>query len=272
MAELFLVLLHVESAIFTFTFDVILLVLKEYRSVNRREKIQGKESCKWNAFIGSVLDHSLTTKDATQEECKVSSPEKRKVRSSSRETQQLVRNRDYGRRMEKLNDVHIIFERGMHLVELKDTPIPMTVGQRGWQNFVSIPTDVSVSLVKEFYTSMIPKAMKEGSAVLLRDIPFMINATKIKAHFGMSNYPKFRKGYRCRHNTKSSLAMMLRGIDDGVWEHGHMLKQSELPQELVIWNLFNTFSLLPTIHRTTISEPRADLLSCIQDQMKIDIG
>ncbi|KAK2644336.1 hypothetical protein Ddye_019531 [Dipteronia dyeriana] len=119
---------------------------------------------------------------------------------------------------------------------------------------------------------MIPEAVKEGEAVMVRDIPIMINATKINAHFGTSDYPQFKKMYRCRHNTKSSLAMELRRADDGVWEHGHMLKQSKLPQELIFWNLFNTFSLLPTTHRTTVSEPRADLLSCIQDQTKIDIG
>ncbi|KAK2662098.1 hypothetical protein Ddye_000672 [Dipteronia dyeriana] len=154
----------------------------------------------------------------------------------------------------------------------EDTIVPTTLVQRGWQNFVSVLADANVSLVKEFYASMIPEPVKKGSVVFVRDIPFMINATKINAHFGTSNYPQFRKGYRSRHNTKSSLVMALRGTYDSVWEHGHLLKQSELPQELAFWNLFNTFSLLPTTHGTTVSKPRADLLSCIQDQTKIDIG
>ncbi|KAK2660095.1 hypothetical protein Ddye_006628 [Dipteronia dyeriana] len=134
------------------------------------------------------------------------------------------------------------------------------------------PEVANVSLVKEFYASMIPKAVKEGGAILVRDIQVMINATKINAHLGMTNYPQFRKGYKSRHNTRSSLAMALRGTDDGEWEHGNLIKQSELPQKLTFWNLFNTFSLLPTTHKTLVSEPIADLLSCIQDQTKIDIG
>ncbi|KAK2647473.1 hypothetical protein Ddye_014962 [Dipteronia dyeriana] len=116
--------------------------------------------------------------------------------------------------MEKLNDANIIFERGMHLVELKDTPIPTTVTQRGWRNFVSVPADANVSLVKEFYASIIPEAVKEGRPVLVRDILVMINPTKINAHFCTSDYPQFNKGYRSMHNTKSSLAMALRGTDD----------------------------------------------------------
>ncbi|KAI9178437.1 hypothetical protein LWI28_026463 [Acer negundo] len=48
------------------------------------------------------------------------------------------------------------------------------------------------------------------------------------------------------------LAKMLRGIEDDRWKSKHELNQSELPQLLEFWNIFLSFSLLPTLHRTTL--------------------
>ncbi|KAK2644389.1 hypothetical protein Ddye_019584 [Dipteronia dyeriana] len=95
-----------------------------------------------------------------------------------------------------------------------------------------IPGGSQYHLSKRVYASMIPEAVKEGKTVLVRDIPLTINTTEINAHFGTPNYPELKKGYKIRHDTKVCLAMALRGTDDDVWEPNHLLKQSELPQEL----------------------------------------
>ncbi|KAK2644292.1 hypothetical protein Ddye_019487 [Dipteronia dyeriana] len=84
-----------------------------------------------NLFVVYHADSSATVEDMPPKKNKKSTPAgKRIVGSSSRGPHQCVRNQNYMRRMAKLEEAQFIFERGIHLEELKKTTIPDTVRER----------------------------------------------------------------------------------------------------------------------------------------------
>ncbi|KAI9200594.1 hypothetical protein LWI28_010253 [Acer negundo] len=94
----------------------------------------------------------------------------------------------------------------------------------------------------------------------------------INDHFNTLNYDDISFGYTGNDSLKPTLAKVLHGTEDDRWESKHELKQLELPQLLAFWNIFLSFSLLPTLHRTILGEVRASILYCFLAETRIDIG
>ncbi|KAK0608011.1 hypothetical protein LWI29_024093 [Acer saccharum] len=197
---------------------------------------------------------------------------KRSVGSGSQNQGVCVRNRDYSRRMAKINAAQFIFERGIYLDELKHTSVPEIVVQRGWGDFVKAPGMSNATVVKEFYASMDPDKVKKRGAVLVRDVEVRITPVKINSHFNTLNYDDLSSGFTASNLMKSALAKTLRGTEDDRWDSKHKLKQSQLPHLLAFWNIFLAYSLMPALHRTTLGEDRARLLYCFFAETRIDIG
>ena len=219
-------------------------------------------------FCGSV-----TVEEMDKARSKKTPPvEKRSVGSGSQNQGVCVRNRDYSRRMAKINAAQFIFERGIYLDELKHTSVPEIVVQRGWGDFVKAPGMSNATVVKEFYASMDPDKVKKGGAVLVRDVEVRITPGKINSHFNTLNYDDLSSGFTASNLMKSALAKALRGTEDDRWDSKHELKQSQLPHLLAFWNIFLAYSLMPALHRTTLGEDRARLLYCFFAETRIDIG
>ncbi|KAK0579503.1 hypothetical protein LWI29_027225 [Acer saccharum] len=149
------------------------------------------------------------------------------VGSGSQNQGECVRNRDYSRRMAKLNAAQFIFERGIYLDELKHTSVPEIVLQRRWGDFVKAPRMSNATVVKELYASMDSEKVKKG---------------------GQSC------GFTASNLMKPALAKALHGTEDDRWDIKHELKQSQLPHLLAFWNIFLAHSLMPALHRTTLGE------------------
>ncbi|KAI9160026.1 hypothetical protein LWI28_004383 [Acer negundo] len=197
---------------------------------------------------------------------------KRTMGSVSRDPTICIRNRDYSRRMEKLNKMKTIFERGIFIYDFKDTQIVEIVKKRKWLNFIRVSTRANMTLVKELYASMDPEVVKKDGPVLVSDHEFKISTKMINAHFSTPNFVDLTKGYEGVDVPKAEQLLALRGPTNGRWEDGAELRQSQLPQWLGFLNVFNSYSLMPVLHRTTISEFRADILYSYVTGTKIDVG
>ncbi|KAI9192736.1 hypothetical protein LWI28_027175 [Acer negundo] len=163
---------------------------------------------------------------------------KRTMGSASRDPTICIQNRDYSRRMEKLNKMKTIFERGIVIDDFKDTQIAEIVKKRKWQNFIRVSTRANMTLIKEFYANMDPDVVKKGGPVLVRDHEFKISAKMINAHFSTPNFLDLSKGYEGVDVPKVEQLLALRG--PAKW--------------------------------TTISEFRVDILYSYVTGTKIDVG
>ena len=186
----------------------------------------------------------------------------------------LVENREYTRRLQKLQTHTVIFERGIHLAELMDTSLPSIVAERGWERLVQQPNVANVTLVREFYASMVPKTFYTGSSVLVRGIEVQVTEGIINNYYGTAPFPQaaLPLGYKTFDGSNGRLASLLRGNDDERWDRKNLLKQSQLPKDLAILSLFISASLKPVTHVSSIAVKKAELLASFISRAPIDVG
>ncbi|KAK0608611.1 hypothetical protein LWI29_033352 [Acer saccharum] len=186
----------------------------------------------------------------------------------------LAVNRDYTRRLQKLQTHAIIYERGIHLAELKDTSLPKIVKDRVWEKFVQHPAVANVTLVRDFYASMVLKTFIAGGLVLVRGIEVQVTEDIINSYFGTTPIPQdeLPLGYKTFDGTNGQLAKLLRGNEDDRWNRKHLLKQSQLPKDLAILSLFILASLKPGTHVSSIAVKKAELLASFISGAPMDIG
>ncbi|KAK0606562.1 hypothetical protein LWI29_000686 [Acer saccharum] len=197
--------------------------------------------------------------------------------SSVGESQELapcVRNRDYGTRKAILMNCPIIHERGIQVSTLESTTIPAIVEARKWENFVMSRGLANITLVREFFTSMVPETFRSRGCVLVRNVVVEILENKINEHFGTTpvRQSALPLGYASFDGDFEKLAELLRGNEDGVWTKKHPIRQSDLSKDMALMNLFNSASLRPVSHTSSISVKRAELIACYLTGGPIDVG
>ena len=128
----------------------------------------------------------------------------------------LVVNKDHTRRLQTLRTHTVIYERGIHLADLMDTSLPNIVADRGWERFVQHPNVANVTLVRDFYASMVPKTFYTGGSVLVRGFEVQVTEDIINDYFGTTPIPQdaLPFGYRTFDGPNGQLASLLRGNDD----------------------------------------------------------
>ena len=186
-----------------------------------------------------------------------------------------VQNKDFTARLRILKDRTVIFERGIQLDSLSDTSIPRIVRNHKWENFVQNPGVANLTLVREFLASMIPRYFTSGGAVMVRGVQVQVSEDRINNLFGTDPVPQPQApfGYTPYSGNSEELARLLRGNDDGRWDNDHLIRQSDLPKDLALMNLFTCASLRPVSHHSSLAIKRSELLACyLVEGSKIDIG
>ncbi|KAK0601892.1 hypothetical protein LWI29_028488 [Acer saccharum] len=108
-------------------------------------------------------------------------------------------------------------------------------------------------------------------------IPTIVEARKWEkfvASRGLANltWSALPLGYASFDGDSEKLAKLLRGNDDGVWTKKHPIRQSDLSKDVALMNLFNSSSLRPVSHTSSISVKRAELVACYLTGGLIDVG
>ncbi|KAK0573606.1 hypothetical protein LWI29_010723 [Acer saccharum] len=192
----------------------------------------------------------------------------------SQEATPCVRNRDYATRKAILMVRPIIHERGIHVSTLENTTIPTIVEARKWEKFVASRGLANLTWVREFFASMVPETFRNGGCVLVRDVVVEISKRKINEHFGTTpvRQSALPLGYASFDGDSEKLAKLLRGNDDGVWTKKHPIRQSDLSKDVALINLFNSSSLRPVSHTSSILVKWAELIACYLIGGLIDVG
>ena len=184
-------------------------------------------------------------------------------------------NRDFEDRMEIFREKKIWPERGIRLDELSNTPMAVTINNRGLGGLAATPPIYSEPLVREFYAGMNPGEFMRGGPVLVIGVPVHMNAMDINIYFrtillgfeemrermieGITTSPLYVRGLVDFANNLTITPMLL-------WiARGHPLKQSNLKIEPAFWHIFITSSLRSVSHRSTVPFKAARILHCIME-------
>ena len=158
------------------------------------------------------------------------------------------------------------------------TDIVRQVDGMGWRQFVTTPRSrANVSIMREFYASMINGEFVAGRSVKVRDVDVFVRPHEINEYYGTSSHEDLPNGLPQRNIFRlyhPELAESLRREMDnrGLWDADHQLRQSELERDIAFWSVFVSHSLKPTQQRTHIVLDVAQILYCIQHQLQIDVG
>ncbi|KAK0597270.1 hypothetical protein LWI29_023543 [Acer saccharum] len=168
----------------------------------------------------------------------------------------------------------IIYEKGIQVSTPEGTSIPTIVEARKLENFVMSRGLAIITLVREFFASMVPETFRSRGCVLVRNVVVEISENKINEHFGTTpvRQSTLPLGYAPFNGDSEKLAKLLRGNEDGVWTKKHPIRQSNISKDMALMNLFNSASLRPVSHTGSISVNRAELIACYLTRGPIDVG
>jgi hypothetical protein len=189
-----------------------------------------------------------------------------------------LRNALYAGRLSNIFTRTVHPDRAIDLEDVAGTDIVRQVEGMGWRQYVTKPRDrANVSIVREFYASMIPDEFLEGKSVKVRDVDVFIRPQDINDYYEVASHDDLPNGIPDQGKFRlydSSLAASLRREmnDSGLWDADHHLRQSELQRDMAFWSVFVSHSLKPTQQRTKIVLDIAQILYCIQNQLQIDVG
>ncbi|KAK0605967.1 hypothetical protein LWI29_032665 [Acer saccharum] len=172
-----------------------------------------------------------------------------------------VQNKDFVAKLRVLKDRTVIFERGIQLYSLSDTSIPRIVRNHKWDNFVQNPGVANLTIVREFLTSMIPRNFNSKGVVMVREVQVQVSEDTINNLFDTYpiSQPQAPFGYTLYSENSEELARLLRGNEDGRWDNDHLIRQSDLPKDLALMNLFICASLRPVSHYSSLATKRAPM-------------
>ena len=209
-------------------------------------------------------------------------PKKGKGKASSSRSRRVdehsLRNALYAGRLQNILSRTIHPDRSIDLDDVGGTDIVRQVDGMGWRQFVTTPRSrANVSIVREFYASMIHGEFVTGRSVKVRDVDVFVRPQEINEYYGTSSHEDLPNGlpqlniFRLYH---PELAESLRREMDnrGLWDADHHLRQSELERDIAFWSVFVSHSLKPTQQRTHIVLDIAQILYCIKNQLQIDVG
>ncbi|KAK1560739.1 hypothetical protein Q3G72_030376 [Acer saccharum] len=169
-----------------------------------------------------------------------------------------------------------IIERGIDVESLAQTPVPQMVTDRGWGGYVARPPRPNRGIVTEYYASAVPGRLLVGEPVLVQGVEVHITPAAINQYFdapevAISNgrgieYIADLDPYRGR--VAAGLRM------DGQAEWGTLVKlyQRDTHADVTFWNLFLTYSLMPSQHRSEIFYDQARVLLRLRSGGPINIG
>ncbi|KAK0576321.1 hypothetical protein LWI29_015384 [Acer saccharum] len=122
----------------------------------------------------------------------------------------------------------------------------------------------NITLVREFFASMVPKTFRSRGCVLVRNVVVEISKNRINEHFGTTpmRQSALPLGYAPFDGDFKKLAKLLKGNEDGVWTKKHPIRQSDLFKDMALMNLFNSASLRPVSYISSISVKWAELIVC----------
>ncbi|KAK3204607.1 hypothetical protein Dsin_018653 [Dipteronia sinensis] len=156
-------------------------------------------------------------------------------------------------------------ERGINLTVFANTFVPETVDIMGWTGFARTPNMAALELVREFYYAMVPYQFYQGVPVMVRGTEVRITASRINRLFGapedlgdlVDGLPK----HEHFEPYGGELASNLRMDDDTAWnDYRRQLLLSELKLDAAFWLMFETYSLVPSTHRTDLGSAAISLL------------
>ncbi|KAK0574923.1 hypothetical protein LWI29_031003 [Acer saccharum] len=140
-----------------------------------------------------------------------------------------------------------IIERGIDVESFVQTPVPHMVTDRGWGGYVARPPRPNRGIVTEYYASVVPGRLLVGEPVLVQGVEIL---TLIEGEW------------------LQALGM------DGQAEWGTLVKlyQRDMHADVAFWNLFLTYSLMPSQHRSEIFYDQARVLLRLRSGGPINIG
>ncbi|KAK0576846.1 hypothetical protein LWI29_024265 [Acer saccharum] len=203
---------------------------------------------------------------------RVSTPDKRKQKAIPKQAQ----NKDFKSRFSNFLTRPWIIERGIDVESLAPTPVPAVVEDRRWGGYVARPPRPNRGVVAEYYASAVPKRLLAGGTVSVQGVEVHITPEAINQYFDAPEvaidhgrgieYIADLDQYRGR--VAAPLWM------DGQEEWGTLVKlyQRNTHADVAFWNLFLTYSLMPSQHRTEIFYDQARVLLRIRICGPINIG
>ncbi|KAK3222043.1 hypothetical protein Dsin_009068 [Dipteronia sinensis] len=161
-------------------------------------------------------------------------------------------------------------ERGINLTVFGNTFVPETVDIMGWTGFARTPNMAALELVREFYYAM-------GVPVTVRRTEVWITTSRINKWFGapedLGDLVDGLPEHEHFQPYGGELASNLRMDGDTAWnDYRHPLPLSELKLDAAFWLMFETYSFVPSTHRTDLGYDLAHCLYCTRNGLRMDIG
>ncbi|KAK3229781.1 hypothetical protein Dsin_001662 [Dipteronia sinensis] len=168
-------------------------------------------------------------------------------------------------------------ERGINLTVFANTFVPETVDIMRWTGFARTPNMAALELVREFYYAMVPYQFYQGVPVMVRGTEVRITASRINRWFGapedLGDLVDGLPEHEHFEPYGGELASNLRMDGDTAWnDYRHPLLLSELKLDAAFWLMFETYSLVPSTHRTNLGYDLARCLYCTRNGLRMDIG
>ena len=186
------------------------------------------------------------------------------------------RNVDYATRIVNMSTRGFICEKGITTSGLESTNIPEIIANRNWARLTHVPPRYHPVLVREFYASMVPDVFDDSGIVWVRGIQLVVNADAINDYLSTARIPRLDQydglpGNIRRYYTPQDIARSLRRADVEV-PANEVLYHGDLRPEIAFWDVFFTWSLFPSTHRTVVSDEIAQVLFAIQRGTDFDFG
>ena len=120
--------------------------------------------------------------------------------------QTFVGHPEYKDRLKKKRS--FIFERGIALEQLKETPIHVAVEARGWAGYVRRPCNANISLIHKFYANMVDTQFDAYSVVIVRGVPVVVSMAKINEYYDLPPIERLEDAWPNRFDIGCALRRM----------------------------------------------------------------
>ncbi|KAL5848990.1 hypothetical protein ACOSQ4_007003 [Xanthoceras sorbifolium] len=161
-----------------------------------------------------------------------------------RRSRPLIMYPQFAKRLNKGEKRPLQLERGIDIDALDGTRIPEVVRPRQWLRFVQYPNDTNDKLVREFYASMVPDNFYAWEIV--------------NECYGLPNLPQAPGGMKIHPFSLNS--------------NNHDLFHAHLDLLSAFWHIFCDHSILPNLHRMTLTFPVVAVLFSLQQSLQLIAG
>ena len=184
-------------------------------------------------------------------------------------------NANYEKRLEVNFKRKILIERRINMKELADTFVIEELGKLEWHTFVTMRSQCNEQMVRQFYAAMIPNIFEQGGPVFVRGKNVYISPKDINGGLGTKSYLEFEDRYQNENDYKMynlNLAKVIQEYPNPHWRKGTKLTRRQLGFKQLFWNIFFSYSLIPTKHRNSVSLKMTIILYCKSKKLKFNVG